>query len=357
MNTHTYKRYSPIARTSILRFGIMALAIVFADPFQAEVRAAEHRIRLTTIAPKDASFHRSLQRMGQAWRQVSGGSVELIIYPGSIQGGEAAMVDRMRVNQIQAGLLTVTGLSEIEPSVSGLQFMPMMFRNLDEVDYVSEKLRPMLEKRMREKGFIALFWADMGWVRFLTKNPVITPDDVRKTKLFTWIGNTATSDTFRAAGFTVVPLEANDILTSMQTGLINAAPMPPAIALATQVYMPAPNMLELKWAPLIGALVITQKAWEEIPFPIRMEMVKSARVAGREIKSAGRRESVESVLAMQNKWGMKVQPVSVEVETLWRQEAEKVYDYVRGNIVPAEMFDEVQRQLKEYRQSRILLTQ
>ncbi len=316
-----------------------------------KMEAAEnkHIIKLTTIAPKGGSFHRSLQRMGQAWREASGNSVELIIYPGAIQGGEAAMVDRMRIKQTQAGLLTTTGLSEIEPAVAGLQFLPMMFRNLAEVDYVSEKLRPMLEKRLRVKGFIALFWADMGWVRFFSKTPVITPDDLRKLKLFTWAGSTGTADTFRAAGFKVVPLEPEDILTSMQTGLIEAVPVPPMIALGAQIYTPAPHMLELNWSPLVGALVITRSAWEEIPFPVRMEMIKSARIAGDEIKATGRRENEESVRTMAEKWGLKVQKVNPATEAIWRREAEKVHDFVRTKIVPADIFDEVRGQLDEYR--------
>ncbi len=332
----------------------LLLTVVMTQFLPAKMAAAEkrHIIKLTTIAPKGGSFHRSLQRMGQAWREASGGSVELIIYPGGIQGGEAAMVDRMRIKQVQAGLLTTTGLSEIEPAVSGLQFMPMMFQNLSEVDYVSKKLRPKLEKRLRDKGFIALFWADVGWVRFFSRNRVVTPDDLRKTKLFTWAGSTGTADTFRKAGFKVVPLEPEDVLTSMQTGLIDAAPMPPLIALGSQIYTPAPHMLELNWSPLVGALVISREVWEEIPFPIRMEMVKSAGVAGSEIKETGRRENEEAVRTMQEKWGLQVQKVSPEIEALWRREAEGVYEFIRTRIVPTEIFDEVRRQLEEYRKGK-----
>ncbi len=314
-----------------------------------DASAQQHRIKLTTIAPRDSSYHKALQRMGQEWRRASGGAVEVIIYPGGIQGGEAAMVDRMRINQVQAALLTGTGLTEIEEAVAGLQNMPMVFRSLEELDYVSEQLRPMLEKRMREHGFISLFWGDTGWVRFFTKDPVLTPDDVRRTKLFTWAGHTPTADLYREAGFHVVPLETGDILTSMTTGLIDAAPVIPLIALTSQLYAHAPHMLELDWAPLVGALVITQKSWEQIPFAIRMELVKSARKAGDDITAAGRRESDESVVTMKNRWGLQVQPVSSEVEAVWRVEVEKVYPTIRGALVPAEIFDEVQRLLTDYR--------
>jgi len=65
----------------------------------------------------------------------------------------------------------------------------------------------------------------------------------------------------QSAGFNPVPLETADIIPGLQTGLIDVVSMPPFYALARQVYLPAPNMLDLDWAPLIGAAVITRKAW------------------------------------------------------------------------------------------------
>ena len=88
-------------------------------------------------------------------------------------------------------MLTAAGLSEIEPGVAGLQNLPMGFRNLDEVDYVGEKLRPLLEARLAAKGFIVLFWSDAGWVRFFSNKPVHRPDDLKRLKLFCWSGNPA----------------------------------------------------------------------------------------------------------------------------------------------------------------------
>ena len=99
-------------------------------------------------------------------------------------GSEADMVRRMRLGQLQAAMVTTTGLTEIEPAVAGLQTIPKAFRTLEEVDYIGEKLQPMLEKRLEEKGFVVLFWSDTGFVRFFSKQPMITPDDLRKTKLF-----------------------------------------------------------------------------------------------------------------------------------------------------------------------------
>ncbi len=210
-------------------------------------------VRLATVMPSGTSYHQTLQQMGQTWRQAPGGGVTLTIYAGSSMGGEADIVRRMRLNQLQAGMLSVVGLSDIDKSVTALSYMPMMFRSLEELDYVRDQLRPELEKLLRDKGFVTLFWGDAGWVRFFSKDPVVRPADLRKLKLFAWAGDNFQIDLMKALGFQPVPLETSDILPGLQTGLISAISTAPFYALATQVYGPAPHMLEMNWAPLVGA--------------------------------------------------------------------------------------------------------
>ena len=306
------------------------------------------KVRLGTLAPKGSSYYKHLQAMGEKWRQAPSGGVSLTIYPDGTMGGEADMVRRMRLGQLQAGMLTAVGLAEIERSVSGLQFLPMMFRTLEEVDYIGEKLQPMLEKRLEEKGFVALFWTDTGWVRFFSKQVVIRPDDLRKTKFFVWAGSLADVDLYRSVGLNPVPLETVDILPNLQTGLINAVPLPPSYALAGQVDGAAPHMLDLAWVPLVGALVITKKIWDSIPPEARDALRGAAAETGKLIKADGRRESVESVEAMRKR-GLKVHALTPEVEAEWRREVDAMYPKIRGRIVPAEIFDEVVKQLATYR--------
>ena len=309
------------------------------------------KVRLGTLAPRGSSYYKHLQAMGEKWRQAPGGGVLLTMYPDGTMGTEADMVRRMRLGQLQAGMLTAMGLADIEPAVSGLQNLPMMFRSLEEVDYIVEKLQPMLEKRLEEKGFVVLFWGDTGWVRFFSKQPVIRPDDLKKTKLFVRAGSAAELDSYRSVGINPVPLETVDILPNLQTGLINAVPLPPSIALAGQVDGAAPHMLVLDWAPLVGAAVITKKSWDAIPLEGREALRKAATETGKLMKADGRRESVESVEAMRKR-GLRVHAVTPEVEAEWRREAEAAYPKIRGVIVPEAMFDEVVKRLKAYRAAR-----
>lgn len=334
---------------SLYTHGARALLALGLSLLAAQPLVARTIIKLTTLAPKDSSYHQALQRMGQEWKKASGGEVDLIIYPGGIQGGESAMVKRMRIGQVHAAMLTAVGLSEIEPAVSGLQSMPMMFRDFAEVDYIGEKLQPDLEDMLKEKGFIVLFWSDAGWVRYFSKSIMATPDDLRKLKMFSWSGGVKTDTIAKRAGFNAVPLETADILPGLQTGLIDVVAMPPFFALSSQIYTAADNMLELPWAPLVGATIMNRKTWDKIPPDTQEAMKKSALEAGRTIKETARRESDEAVKTMKEKWGLQVHRPTGDQLELWREAAEAIYPDLRGELIPAGIWDNVVKWLEEYR--------
>lgn len=306
-------------------------------------------IKLSTLAPKDSSYHQALVRMGQEWRRITNGEVRLDVFPGGVQGGESAMIRRMRAGQLQAALLTGVGLSEIEPAVAGLQSIPLMFRDLSEVDLAGEILHPVLEQKFEEKGFKVLFWTDAGWVQFFSRKPMRTVDDLRKLKLFSWASTGKADNIARSLGVNPVPLETADILPGLQTGIIDVVAMPPFYALGTQIYTVAGYMLDLRWAPLAGALVMDKRAWEKIPETAREQILSTARQTGDLIKATSRKESEDAVRTMQEKWGLKVlTPTPAEFDS-WRATLEGVYDRIRGEIVPAEVWDVVVPKIKASR--------
>lgn len=320
-------------------------------PAAVPAAASNVKLKLGTLAPSNSSYHKAIMAMGQSWRQTANGSVQLTVFPDGRLGGEADMVGLMQTGSLDAGLLTAVGLSEIEPAVNALQSMPMAFRSLEEVDYVGEKLRPLLEQRMLAKGYVVLFWTDSGWVRFFTTAPVQTPDDLRKLKIFTWAGNTEAYDLWKSVGFNPVALETAGIAQGLLSGTISAIPMPPLYANPGRMDTQAKYMLELNWAPLVGAAVIRKKSWDKVAADFHPAMLKAAYETGQQVKAAGRSENDAAVVAMQKR-GLRVNKVTPEQELEWRAVVEKTTPQVRGKIVPADMYDEAQRFLKEYREGK-----
>jgi TRAP-type C4-dicarboxylate transport system substrate-binding protein len=341
---------APFSRRSFLKTaGLAGLASTLAPALLQAAGAA--KIRLATLAPKDTSYHQALKAMAEKWSKAPGGGVELVIYTDGTMGGESDMVRRMRVGQLQAAMLTVGGLAEIDSGTAALQKMPVLYRSLEEAMYVREKIRPLLQKRLAAKGFHLLNWADSGWVRLFSTTAAVTPDDFKKLKMFVWSGDKDHIEMLQAEGYRPVPLEYTDTLTSLRTGLIEAVGSTPLYALAGQFHTSASHMLEMNWVPLVGGTVITTKAWEAIPAEAREVLAKAAEEAGAEIQAKGRQESEEAVKAMVKR-GLTVHKLTPEVEALWIKVGESIQPKIRGRMVPADIFDEVHRLLDEYRSGK-----
>ncbi len=124
--------------------------------------------------------------------------------------------------------------------------------------------------------------------------------------------------------------------------------MPPYVALMTQVSTHAPNMLEIDWSPLVGALVVSERSWNKLTPEMQRELARAAAVAGQEMKTRNRRESDMAVEAMKKR-KLRVTSMTPAVEAEWRHVAEKTWPRLRGQKIPADVFDEMIRALAEYR--------
>ena len=333
------------------RMARLAGSLLLCGLMGASALASDKPLRIGTLAPKNSLYHRQLLEIGEAWRQAQGGNAKYVVFPDGSQGGVAELARRMRIGQLQGALLSIVGLSEIEPSINALQSIPLLFKTWEEVDYVREKMRASMEKKFLDKGFVVLAWGDAGWVRFFSKDALMRPDDFKKMKFFSFAGESEQQEIMKSLGFTPVPLETTDILPSIQTGMINVVPSTPYFALATQIYGKVPHMLEINWAPVVGALVVTQKAWDDMSPAGRQALRSAGEKAGVLIRNKARQEVEEAVEAMRKR-GLVVNKPNPDQLREWQELADKLYPRIRGNLVPAETFDEVLQHVKAYRAGR-----
>lgn len=336
---------APVSRRTALAAGALALA---ARPWSARgAERAEFRLAVATLAPRGSSFHKAFQSMGDEWKTLSGGRVELVIYPGT-QGGEPTMVRRLGVNQLQGAMLTAAGMGIIDPSATALQLIPMAFQSWAEVDHVRERLRGELEVEFKNKGYEILTWADAGWVRWFSKRPLRTPADLKPMRVFAVAGDQPALDIVRDY-YQPVVLEADKIYTALSTGMIDAVPLPAFLANFTQVATVAPHMLDLKYAPVVGAMVVTRRAWEKIPADLQALLRAAGEKAGETIRRQSRAEDDDAIKAMQAKQGLQVTPATPELVREWEQVISQAWPRIRGTLVPAPLFDKVLAELKTFR--------
>jgi TRAP-type C4-dicarboxylate transport system substrate-binding protein len=335
-------------RPEILERFVCASLVCFILGTGGSATAADKQLRIGTLVPKNSLYHRQLMEVGEVWRSAQGGDAKYLIFTDGSQGGEAEITRRMRIGQLQGALISVVGLREIEPTIAALQNMPLLFHSWEELDYVREKMRTGMEKKFFDKGFVILGWGDGGWVRFFSKEAAFRPDDYRKMKFFVWGSEPEQQSIMKSLGYTPVPLETSDILPSIQTGMINVVPSTPYFALASQVFASAPNMLEINWAPMVGALLVTKKAWDDMAPAVQAAVRTASEKAGVQIRAKARLEVDEAVAAMKKR-GLVVNRPTPEQMHEWDELADKLYPRIRGTMVPADTFDEVMNHLRLYR--------
>jgi TRAP-type C4-dicarboxylate transport system substrate-binding protein len=311
---------------------------------------AKALIRMGTMAPEGSTWHDALLQIRQDWRRISNGEVELRIYAGGVLGDEAEMIRKVQRRGLDAVAISGAGLSRVDVGVSALT-VPMMFESYEELDDVRSQLAPELEKRIEKSNFKVLNWSDAGWVHFFSKKPARTISDIQGMKLWTSAGDPDTEKLFKDLGFTVVPLPATDMLTALQTGLIEAIEVPPLFAMLDGTYKQANHMIDLKWVPLLAATVISTHSWQQIPEQYREPLLKASRDAGERLRAKIRAAGDDAVKEMKAR-GLNVVTVDEATLAKWRSQVRDSYPKLRGTLAPADLFDQALRLRDQYRAQR-----
>ena len=312
--------------------------------------ASAQTIKLGTLAPQNSPYYDILRDLAESWKRTSEGKIRFRIYPGGVAGDDPDMVRKMRIGQLDAALLAGSGLTEIAPEIKALQ-MPMMFSNEKEWDHVREQMAPKLEQIFKAKGFRVLLWGDAGWVYLFAQKPVVRPDDLKPLRLFVWAGEPHIVEAWRDLGYRPVALAVNEIHSALHSGLINAYITTPIAALSFQWFGLSKEMTGLKWAPLVGALVIRENKWQRVSEEIRPQLLRSAREAGARFLKQIRDHNTEAIQVMQEH-GLRVHEVPSDARADWRKRFRENYPLIMGNSVPPELVGEAERIRDEYRATR-----
>lgn len=304
-------------------------------------------IKLGSLVPTGSPWDLSLKQLAAEWNRISGGKVILKIYPGGIAGDEGDMVRKIRFGQLDASAMTSIGLNHIFTGVLAIQ-LPTLVRDDKEMDFILKKLGPYLEEKIEEKGFKLLIWSKAGWTYFFSKRPVVSPDDLKSQKIFVWEGDADLVQTWKEFGFHPVPLAATEIMTSLQSGMIDTLATSPLTAASYQWFGIANNMCGLKWSPFIGGIVISKKTWDKFSPEWQSKFMESARNIGEKMDQHVF-EADKKAMTVMKKNGLKVHPVSSEVEKQWHAIIEKGLQRLIGKSIHKETYEKVKKYLEEYR--------
>ncbi len=297
---------------------------------------AQGAIKIGTIAPESSAYVKTLREMGDAWNKRTGGRVRVNVLAGTV-GSEATMLSNLRgsARQLHAAQLSAISLGQLD-SAFNVFALPMFFESYGEADRVLGRLTQTLEQRLEQKGLKALNFAYAGWVHLFSKQPIRTVADLKKQTLFTSTGDDAMAKWYRDNGFQPKQLDPTQMLESLTTGGIQAAPAPPVFAQILSWYAAAPNMMDLGFAPLLGATVMSLDSWKRISPDDQKVVLEEARRAGERLRSNIPRIEKEAIEEMKKK-GLKVNAGDAAE---WRKLADQLAKaMLAAKVVPQDVYD------------------
>jgi TRAP-type C4-dicarboxylate transport system substrate-binding protein len=296
--------------------------------------------------PANSIWDKALKQMAAEWQRATDGRVTL-----RVQGGftdEGTLVRRLRRGRPQAAVFGLPG--KLDDAFNVLS-VPFFFESDAEVFHVVEKLTPIFERVLADRGLVLLNWGHAGWAHFFTKNRVENLEDLKRTKLYTTAGDDRMLQWYKENGFDPTPLATTDVLLGLSTNLINAHPSPPFVALLFQWYDETPFMLDVPLAPVLGITVVTERTWNQISAEDQRTLRASAKRLEQDLLRDVPAQERRSIDAMQKR-GLTVVELDDAAKASLREVADGLTASWRGTMIPADVYDQALRERNNFRAAR-----
>jgi TRAP-type C4-dicarboxylate transport system substrate-binding protein len=311
------------------------------------VAASAQVFRIGSAAPENSPWGRTLNQLAAEWTEMSNGRVRVQVFHNSIAGVEADMIRKMRIGQLQAVVISSTGLANFSESLLTLS-MPLLIRTQEEFDYVFPLVEPELRSQVEASGFRVLAWSTAGWLYFFSSEPMRVPDDLRRMKLAASPEEMDLVRAYQLMGFQPVPVPYTERLAALASGLANSYLTVPILAAGFQWFGATPNMLDLRVGPAPGAILMSERAYNMLPANLRDDMMeRAAEIAGRLDEDI--LELEQTAIDTMVDYGLTIREPTAEETEIWLDELQGSYDVTLDLVFDRDFYHELQDMLDEYR--------
>lgn len=307
-------------------------------------------IKFATVAPEGSTWLNVMKEFDAAVRKESGGKVGFKIYSTGVQGDEKAVLRKIRAGQLQSGGFTGVGMGEIAPKVRILD-SPFLVRTTDEIDFLYKEFGKEFESAFEEGGYVLLGWAEVGFVHVFTNTEIHSSADLKGLKMWTWEGDPIAETAFRALGINPIPLSFTDVMTSLQTGLIDAFYTPPYAAIALQWFARAKFMVDVPLADAAGAVLISKNYYDKLPADLQEILLRNGRLYISRLTQLSRKDNREAVKELKKKGIVMLSANEKDLQEYIEVGARSRRMLV-GKLYSEEFLNRVEKAVLDFRKSR-----
>lgn len=306
--------------------------------------------KIATIAPEGSTWMKLMHELDTRIREETGGQVGFRFYPGGQQGSDLDAMRKIRSGQIQGAGLTGVGLGEIEPSLRIME-LPFLFRSEEEIALAHQTLDPVFEERLSRRGFHLIGWAEVGFVYLFSQQPVRSIADLRAQKTWLWEGDPLAEALLEELGVSPVPLNISDVLTSLQTGIVDAVYATPYACLSLQWFPRLSCMVDLPLTNSLGAVVVSDAAWQRLTPEQQAIVTRICQDIFARLIDATHQQNEEATAAITTRNITKITPDAAAIAS-FQAVGHRVWERLVGRLYDRELLDKLTGALAASRRER-----
>ncbi len=306
------------------------------------------RLKIATLAPAGTTWMKEMKKGARAIKAKTDGRVQIKFYPGGVMGNDQSVHRKIRINQLQGGAFSATGLAHIDSSIQTLS-MPMLFRSFAEVDYVRKVMDERIKTHMADNGFIILGLTEGGFGRIMSSRNVESLQLIRDTKVWIPEGDRLIQNLFKTMGIEPIPLPISDVFTGLQTGLIETIASSSTGAIAFQWHSKVTHMVDIPVLYLIGVLAVSEKAFKRINPDDQRIVIDEMNAVFSILDKVNRKDNIEATNVLKSLNIKIIKPAPDEIATWQGFSDQSTQSLVSSGKIDKSIMQEIHALLVEYR--------
>ncbi len=305
--------------------------------------------KIATIFPDGTSWMKTVREGASEIAQRTNGRAKFRFYPGGVMGNDKTVLRKIRIGQLHGGALTGGGVAAIYPD-GQIYNLPFSFNSYAEVDYVRQRMDSLIIEGLKKKGFISFGLSEGGFAYLMSSNPLESLDDLKNQKVWSPQGDRISRAAFESLGVSPIPLPLTDVLTGLQTGLINTVSSSPIGAIALQWHTRVKYLTDIPLLYLYATLVVKRNIFEKLSSADQKIVHEVMSRTFNKISEKNRKDNEAARKALDNQGISFIKPAAREQQEWNDKVSDAMTDLTRQGHFSEAMLQTLRSHLHDYRQ-------
>ena len=334
-------------RSAATILAIFLLVLISCDRLQA---APRYLFKIATLAPAGSVWIEQFDNFAKEVADKTGGDVVFRMYPGGVMGDDQSMYRKMRVGQLHGGGFTMTGISTVVPDFRVLS-IPFLFDSYAEVDYVKEGLTSTFKQRFHEKGLEYIAMTEVGFIYAMSTLPISTLDTLKNSKNWSPSGDPVSAAYLSTLGVSPIQLSIPDVLTSLQSGLVETVYNSFYGSIVLQWFTKARYIADIPYGYAYGVFALDGKSFAKLPEPHRQAIEEAAHKHFPVLLKKTRESNSDSRQVLEKR-GCEFLQIDKETSRILRDKSEQTVKLLIPDALAKDIYDQAIGLRKKFRETK-----